>query len=268
MKKKILFFLCLMTTVCSAKDNGREETFIREFYANYFEISNLKVSDNLTRNDINMAEKNFREKYYTQNLMQYHNAYYACDEKGELIGGCDCSLLTGAQDEGGFEKGTILIEKKEPYWYTATIVANNQGHTYGCMCMRLKIVPYANTFKVDSVMPNINLSETPVSIYKASRLDKKPMFIGGMEALNKYMETASLNTEWVISYDTNVSPTVTFVVNQNGWTRRIVVKKGLSGIEEFDVYRLIMNMPRWQPGVKDGENVASVVSLTLKKISK
>jgi len=286
MKARVLF-LCLLTIGCSAKKEGsdtminhflcstpqtsqeqkdnREESFIREFYAKYLKVVNLIFEDGVSKDSANMASNHFRDRYYTPNLMQYRNAYYAMDENGEPIYCDNGCLITGLQDDEGLQPEEMIIEKKEQNWYTATYVWWLGGKINGVSCSRLKVIPNGDSFKVDSIMLDIYMEHECDTIYETKVLDHNPSFVGGEKGLREYLKTHGLTCRWDIAKDADTDCMVDFIVGKDGWTRKCVQLKQMDDELEKEIFYLIKNMPRWQSGVKDGENVASVVSLTLKK---
>lgn len=260
-----------LTTVSADKKKITEEEFIRDFYAKYLTLEEIWFGNKVPKDSAEAVKNKFLNDYCTKNFQRYYKEYYATNELGEMINGEDCDLITNSQDDEGLQPKDMVIEKKEPNWYTASFVWRHKGLVRGGMCRRLKLVANSETFKVDSLMSSVFLESEKDSIYKATDVDTAPRFVGGEKALRQYVENAGLTCKWTISGDKKNSVQVSFVVDENGWTRMSWIEnESILGEGEHsygkidDIYRLMVNMPRWQSGTKGGKKVRTKMYVYLK----
>ena len=117
----------------------------------------------------------------------------------------------------------------------------------------------ADTVRVRYTIP-VSFRITPAmtadmgEIYK--QVDSMPEFPGGVERMNEFLRT---NIKWpVIAQENNIRGTATcsFVVNKLGELKdpQIFRSAGDPSLDK-EAMRIIRAMPRWKPGVKDGQPV-------------
>lgn len=88
-----------------------------------------------------------------------------------------------------------------------------------------------------------------------------PVFKGGRAALADYVAKGGMLHKWRLAEGDKGDAVVSVIVNNHGWAESAIVNEELANDEEFDVERLVRNMPRLTPGSKDGETVCVMVTL-------
>lgn len=114
---------------------------------------------------------------------------------------------------------------------------------------------FAEELETPSGLANSWVDESGETIYRNA--DVPPEFIGGKEALFDYFVN---NLKYPDDVEEGVVY-VAFVVGSNGQIRDARVFKGVKESMDREALRIINNMPAWDPGIKDGEPVASVYGL-------
>ena len=78
-------------------------------------------------------------------------------------------------------------------------------------------------------------------------------FPGGEEKLFKYIAShirfPAADPEW------HGKVIVTFIIDTKGFIRNDCISNQVPSSVEFEVHRLLKNMPRWKPGIKNGKKV-------------
>ena len=87
-------------------------------------------------------------------------------------------------------------------------------------------------------------------------VDQMPEFPGGMEALMKYFSDNVRYPVYAAEKKIQGRVICQFVVNKDGSISDIKVIKGVDKSLDREALRLIENMPRWKPGVLNGEKVS------------
>jgi len=116
---------------------------------------------------------------------------------------------------------------------------------------------FAEELNTSPELTNSWVDESGETIYKNSEVP--PEFIGGKEALFDYFKNN-------IAYPDDVEEGVVyvaFVVGTDGSIRDARVFKGVKESMDREALRLINNMPNWDPGLIQGESVASVYGLPI-----
>ena len=106
-----------------------------------------------------------------------------------------------------------------------------------------------------SNLSNSWVDEEGETIYK--RTEVPPEFVGGKEALFKYMDSNIRYPEDVQRGNVYIA----FVVTKEGSIRDTRVVKGVNEGCDKEALRLIKNMPKWDPGMHEGKIVSSVYGL-------
>ncbi len=116
---------------------------------------------------------------------------------------------------------------------------------------------FAEELNTDPGLSNSWVDESGEKIHADSEIP--PEFVGGKEALFNYFKDN-------IRYPDDVEDGtvyVAFVVGTNGEVRDARVFKGVKESMDKEALRLINNMPDWDPGLINGEPVASVYGLPI-----
>lgn len=84
-----------------------------------------------------------------------------------------------------------------------------------------------------------------------------PYFPGGPEAMQKYLEEHIVHPAVMRGVCSGRRLIVGFVVEKDGSLSQIDIVKSINGCPDFDfdVIRVVKNMPRWIPGKLEGHYV-------------
>ena len=85
--------------------------------------------------------------------------------------------------------------------------------------------------------------------------DIMPSFPGGGEAIEKYLNDNIKYPELARENDVQGRVEVSFVVERDGTLSNIRVARGVDPFLDKEAKRVILSMPRWKPGKKDGKEV-------------
>lgn len=88
-----------------------------------------------------------------------------------------------------------------------------------------------------------------------TEVDKMPEYVGGMEAMTKYMIANVRYPESAVKSKTTGKVIVSFVVAKDGKVTKATVKRGVSKELDAEALRVVSSMPNWIPGEKDGKKV-------------
>lgn len=92
--------------------------------------------------------------------------------------------------------------------------------------------------------------------------EQQPEFAGGLSALTKYIQENVKYPKEFVNKDIEVKVYVKFVVAKSGKVKDVAISRG-SEHEVFnkEAIRLVSNMPKWVPGMKDGKAVSTEMTL-------
>jgi len=95
-------------------------------------------------------------------------------------------------------------------------------------------------------------------------VEQKPEFPGGPSALSQYLMQHVVYPMEAIENKVTGEVIVSFIVNEKGYVRSPSIIKGLgSGIDE-EAVRVVLNMPKWDPGVQNGHPVPVKYTMPIK----
>lgn len=97
--------------------------------------------------------------------------------------------------------------------------------------------------------------EISTSAPQETEVDKLPEYVGGTEAMTKYLINNIRYPEAAVKAKTTGKVVVSFVVTKEGKVTKAVVKRGVSKELDAEALRVISSMPNWTPGEKDGKKV-------------
>lgn len=94
----------------------------------------------------------------------------------------------------------------------------------------------------------------------SSRLEKQTEFPGGTEALTKYLEENLHYQKGSMEKETDIK----FIVHKDGSISDINIVEGFDSHLNSEVVRVISKMPKWEPGISEGEPVKVQFQLPIK----
>lgn len=92
-------------------------------------------------------------------------------------------------------------------------------------------------------------------------VDQMPQFMGGQEAMSNYFRENLKFPEEVKKQGIHGHVLVQFVVEEDGTLARFKVVKNVHPLLDAEALRVIMAMPRWNPGVEMGKKVPVVYNI-------
>lgn len=95
-------------------------------------------------------------------------------------------------------------------------------------------------------------------------LEQEPEFIGGNEALYKFMKENLSYPQIAIDSNIQGKVYVFFIVEKDGKVTNPIIKRGVHPSLDAEVLRLIAIMPNWKPGLVNNEPVRSRFILPVK----
>lgn len=87
-------------------------------------------------------------------------------------------------------------------------------------------------------------------------VQQMPLFPGGDEALRNYLATSLKYPEEANAQRISGRVYVQFVINTKGKTEKIKILRGVHPLLDSEAFRVVDEMPDWQPGMHDGSPVA------------
>lgn len=109
--------------------------------------------------------------------------------------------------------------------------------------------------KQESEVDYKHISEKTSKSKQEIEVDKQPEFVGGMEAMTKYMIKNIHYPDAAVKSKTTGKVMVSFLVTKDGKVTKAAIKQGVSKELDEEALRVISSMPNWTPGEKDGKKV-------------
>lgn len=94
-------------------------------------------------------------------------------------------------------------------------------------------------------------------------LIKKASFPGGNEALASYLQANVKYPESAVKNNEIGKVFVSFVVETDGSIQNVKVEKGVTNALDEEAMRVVRNMPKWTPAMKDGKEVRTALTLPI-----
>lgn len=104
-------------------------------------------------------------------------------------------------------------------------------------------------------MPEITTKDIPTKSIQQTEVEKMPEYVGGMEALMKYMSDNIRYPKSAAEAKTSGKVFVSFTVAKDGKVTKAAIKKGVSKELDSEALRVVSAMPNWIPAEKDGKKV-------------
>lgn len=102
----------------------------------------------------------------------------------------------------------------------------------------------------DKVESTTEMNSTPP---QETEVDKMPEYVGGSEAMTKYLTSNIRYPEAAAKAKTTGRVIVSFVVTKDGKVTKAAVKRGVSKELDAEALRVVSSMPNWIPGEKEGK---------------
>lgn len=100
-------------------------------------------------------------------------------------------------------------------------------------------------------------------VYPYATLEQKPEFVGGEEAMWKYLGDNLVYPQHAKEIGMEGKVYVTFVIDEFGTVTNVKVPREVGGGLDEEAYRVVKMMPRWKPGKQAGHPVSVSYSLPI-----
>lgn len=91
--------------------------------------------------------------------------------------------------------------------------------------------------------------------YAFEQLEVKPEFPNGNEGLGKYLSENIKYPKKALKNGVSGKVFVQFVIDKTGKVTNVVAVRGVEKSLDKEAVRVIKSMPKWKPGMKDGQPV-------------
>lgn len=110
----------------------------------------------------------------------------------------------------------------------------------------------AETFD-DVAMPVMD--EGDERVYHWGNVEQAPTFPGGKEAMDRYIERTMHYPEKALAERKEGALFFSFIVEKDGTLNTVKLEKGVESSLDQEGMRLLMHMPKWHPGLHNGDPV-------------
>lgn len=93
------------------------------------------------------------------------------------------------------------------------------------------------------------------SLFAFSQIDSAPEFPGGVDKLVEYLSLNTIYPEEAKQNNIEGRVLCEFVVAEDGSATNVKVLESVHPSLDAEAIRVIENMPKWNPGIKDGKPV-------------
>lgn len=101
-----------------------------------------------------------------------------------------------------------------------------------------------------------------MSGYKVA--EQKPEFPGGQEAMMEYLRAHMKYPDAALKANVEGVVIVRFMVNKEGALNSVVIVKGIGFGLDGESVRLVKDMPKWKPGIQNGEPIEMAQTIEIK----
>lgn len=116
---------------------------------------------------------------------------------------------------------------------------------------------------VQSYVRKKDTPETESQNGKFTVVEREPQFPGGIEELGKFLSSTIIYPSEAAKDRVQGKVFVSFTVNENGFVRDPHIIKGIGAGLDEEALRVVLKMPRWEPGKQGGEAIAVQYSLPI-----
>ncbi|MDQ6477597.1 TonB family protein [Dyadobacter sp. LHD-138] len=116
---------------------------------------------------------------------------------------------------------------------------------------------------VQSYVRKKDTPETESQNGKFTVVEREPQFPGGIEGLGKFLSSTIIYPSEAAKDHVQGKVFVSFTVNENGFVRDPHIIKGIGAGLDEEALRVVLKMPRWEPGKQGGEAIAVQYSLPI-----
>lgn len=121
-------------------------------------------------------------------------------------------------------------------------------------------------------IPLLSYAQLPLTVQEAEEVqeevytdvDQQATFPGGSAALMKYLGSKLNYPEKAIKNGQEGTVYVEFVVMEDGTIKDIKTLRGVTKELDVEAVRVIKNMPKWDPAIKNEKNVPSYCRLPIR----
>jgi len=120
-----------------------------------------------------------------------------------------------------------------------------------------------NTKQEDKEQPQEYVIVDGAKIYNEDFVDTKAEFKGGEEALMKYLDENINYPLIAMNISLQGKVYVKFIVRTTGEISNVELMRKVHYSLDTEAIRLVINMPKWNPAIKDGKAVSSFCVLPI-----
>jgi TonB family protein len=125
-----------------------------------------------------------------------------------------------------------------------------------------RITAQENPVKSTSEVSKQEIQEQDQAVFTV--VEKMPRFPGGDEARIKYMVENIRYPEAARKNGIKGTVYISFIVEKDGKISTVKVIRGIGGGCDEEAFRVIQNMPYWEPGKQKGEPVRTILNIPIK----
>jgi TonB family protein len=124
------------------------------------------------------------------------------------------------------------------------------------------ITPESSPAKPAPAKPVVKEEATGKSTFKVA--EQKPEFPGGYGAMLEYLRSNTKYPTPALKANVEGVVIVRFTVDKEGAINSVVIVKGVGFGLDAESIRLVKNMPKWKPGIQNGEPIAMAQTVEIK----
>lgn len=125
----------------------------------------------------------------------------------------------------------------------------------------LLLVPVFLFSQVPTAIQSSDDTKNTERIYED--VDESATFPGGAVEMMKYISANVKYPESAMDNGEEGKVFVEFVINKDGSISNVKILRGISKDLDNEAIRVVKNMPKWTPGLLDGEKVRSVARMPI-----
>ena len=166
-----------------------------------------------------------------------------------------CVALIDAQDMFACSIPTLDVYGLGNDWFCVSYILDKDGKYETRTEIVVKVVEENGKYKIDDIRSDVDTTLTDKNtIVKAEGLTL-PEYVGGNEALRKYMKDNLHYPSYAIRNKIEGRAVISFVVRKDGKLCNIYNAKTDIPCFDHEALRVVRNMPYWKPGYLNGKAV-------------
>lgn len=186
---------------------------------------------------------------------------------------CEISMLIGVDREGR----VVSVEAEEgPAWCTDTTVLGKafrsvrarvfnaapdapkvqRGHVHWSYHEpETDMIEEVAVSDMEDVVAMPDMEEEDTKVYESATVEAAPQFPGGKANLDRYIEKNLQYPEDAKTSKKEGTVLISFIVEKDGMLSTFTLEKGVMISLNQEAMRVLMHMPKWNPGMQNGRQV-------------